>query len=503
MFVARARQLAAGPPRCSVIAWGLATILSLASVPSLAEGRLRWSDEFDGNSLNPANWESLLGDGCQFDLCGWGNNELQWYTARPENLFVADGKLHIVAREDYWQGQRYTSARIRTKGRADFLYGRMEARIRLPEGEGIWPAFWLLPSDSPYGGWAASGEIDILEAVDVPWQVHGTLIYGESWPNQVYDGSSYSNGGNFADGFHVYALEWEPDEMRWYVDDVRYHRVTSDEWWSAAAPGNPRAPFDTPFHFLLNVAVGGDWPGSPDSTTQFPQQMVVDYVRVYDRSATGPFHGTPAGIPGRVEAEDFDNGGAGVAYHDSDPDNIGGAYRSEGVDLAGAAHGGYHVGWIAPGEWLEYSVSVAHAGYYDIHAGVAAPSAGGSFTLLLDGTPLGDLLTVPATGGWQNWTTISGGAFLPAGEHRLRFQNGPPATGYNVSYFEFALAADTNADGQVDFGDALPLLFCMTGVDASPANPACAGTALAQGDLDGDGDLDLRDAAFFQLAFHN
>jgi beta-glucanase (GH16 family) len=474
--------------------------LGVATAP--ARGELIWADEFDGTFLDPANWAYMYGDGCQYGVCGWGNNELQWYTARPENIYVADGMLHIIAREDYWNGHQYTSARIRTKDRADFLYGRLEARIRLPEGEGLWPAFWLLPTDSPYGGWARSGEIDIMEAIDVPFEAHGTLIYGENWPDQVYNGSSHATGDNLADGFHVYALEWEPDEMRWYLDGVHYHTVTSSTWWSAAAPGNPRAPFDTPFHFLLNVAVGGDWPGPPDGSTEFPQEMTVDYVRVYALCPTCPFHGAPLDIPGRVEAEDFDNGGEGVAYHDADSGNNGGQLRTdEDVDIQIASHGGHNVGWIEPGEWLEYTILVRAAGYYDVVAAVAAASAGGTFSLYLDGAPLGPDFSVPATGGWQEWTSLQASVELPAGEYRLRFENSAVPVGYNLSYFDFFYAADTDHDGAMTFADVLPVMFCMTGPDADPVNPACQGAFLEGGDIDGDTDIDLLDTAYFQTAF--
>lgn len=250
---------------------------------------LIWSDEFNGTTLDPNNWEPMIGNGDEYGLPGWGNNEWEYYTSRPENLFVDGGYLHIVAREENYAGFAYTSARIRTRHRQEFLYGRLEGRIRLPQGgAGIWPAFWMLPTDSPYGGWAASGEIDILETVGVPLSAHGTLIYGGGWPNQVYNGSSYSIGTSFANGFHVYTLEWTQDEMRWFIDGVQYHSVTSDDWYSDAAPGNNRAPFDVPFHFLLNVAVGGNWPGPPDATTPFPQEMLVDWVRVYDFSSEPP-----------------------------------------------------------------------------------------------------------------------------------------------------------------------------------------------------------------------
>lgn len=469
---------------------------------AIGRSQLVWSDEFDGTYLDPNKWEYMYGDGCSYGICGWGNDELQWYTSRPENIFVSDGMLHIVAREDYWNGHRYTSARIRTRNRAEFLYGRLEARLQLPEGEGLWPAFWMLPTDSPYGGWARGGEIDIMEAVDVPHESHGTLIYGDYWPDQVYNGSSYSAGTNLADGFHVYALEWEPDEMRWYVDDIHYHTVTCDTWWSAAAPDEPRAPFDTPFHFLLNVAVGGEWPGPPDGTTQFPQAMIVDYVRVYELCATCPFHGAPLNVPGRIEAEAFDRGGQGIAYHDVDPSNNGGRYRpAECVDIEVASHGGFNVGWIEPGEWIEYTILVRDTGHYDVLATVAANSSGGTFHLCLDGSPVGSEFSVPATGGWQDWTTIQASLVLPQGEHRLRFQNSDISEAYNLSYFDFFRAVDNDHDQDVDFTDVLPLFYCMTGPDADPGNPACEGQALEDGDVDGDNDIDVADTAEFQAAF--
>ena len=247
--------------------------------PSACE--LVWEDEFDGAGVNPANWEMMLGDGTLYELPpGWGNNELQYYTDRPENVFVADGLLHIVAHEEEFEGYQYTSARLRSKNLRDFLYGRMEARINLPTGQGMWPAFWMLPTDEVYGGWAASGEIDIMEAANIPTTIHGTIHYGGSWPNNVYSGGTYFDGTNYSEDFHVYAIEWELDEIRWYVDGLLYHVETSQTWYSAGVCDNPQAPFDHAFHFLLNVAVGGNFPGLPDASTVFPQEMLVDWVRV-------------------------------------------------------------------------------------------------------------------------------------------------------------------------------------------------------------------------------
>ncbi|MBT8197235.1 MAG: glycoside hydrolase family 16 protein, partial [Acidimicrobiia bacterium] len=181
----------------------------------------------------------------------------------------------------------------------EWQYGRFEIRARLPHGQGLWPAIWMLPTDSPYGGWAAGGEIDIMEAVNLKAgtdldsrSVHGTLHYGAEWPDNRSSGAAFPfREGSPADSFHVYAVEWEEGEIRWYVDDTHYATQTSNGWYTQAAGADGAAPFDHPFHLILNVAVGGTWPGPPDAETEFPQVMEVDYVRVYECSAS-PGDGT-------------------------------------------------------------------------------------------------------------------------------------------------------------------------------------------------------------------
>ncbi len=237
-----------------------------------------WSDEFEGNQVDTDKWEFQIGDGCSEGICGWGNNELQFYQA--ENATVSDGLLRITAKEQRVRAYRYTSARLRTLNKGDFKYGRFEARIKIPQGQGIWPAFWMMPTEEVYGGWPKSGEIDIMENVGHELKdVHGTIHYGDDWPNNQSKGVRFSlneEQGIFADQFFTFAIEREEGEIRWYVDDVLYSTITADD----LAPYN--WPFDEKFHFILNVAVGGDWPGDPDGTTVFPQVMEVDYVRVYD-----------------------------------------------------------------------------------------------------------------------------------------------------------------------------------------------------------------------------
>ncbi|MCD6440788.1 MAG: glycoside hydrolase family 16 protein [Candidatus Marinimicrobia bacterium] len=241
---------------------------------------LVWNDEFDGDTIDFDKWEH------EVNARGGGNNELQYYTDRSQNSRVKDGLLIIQALKETFTGpegtREYTSARLRTKNRGDWKYGRFEIKAKLPYGQGLWPAIWMLPTDWVYGGWAASGEIDIMELVgNDPATVYGTLHYGGAYPDNVHTGASYKlDFGNFALDFHVFALEWDATEIRWYVDDSLYE--VQREWYSH---GNDYpAPFNQRFHLLLNVAVGGNWPGNPDNTTSFPQKMEVDYVRVYQKT---------------------------------------------------------------------------------------------------------------------------------------------------------------------------------------------------------------------------
>ncbi len=241
---------------------------------------LVWQDEFDGVNIDPTKWSH------EVNAWGGGNNELQYYTARRENSFVKDGVLVIQARRETYtdvEGTReYTSARLRTLNKGDWKYGRIEVRAKLPFGQGIWPAIWMLPTDNVYGGWAASGEIDVMELVGhEPNKVHGTLHYGAAWPKNKFTGGSYTlSVGTFSQDFHVFSIEWEEGEIRWSVDGKHYQ--TQKEW---STEGHPfPAPFNQRFHILLNLAVGGNWPGNPDETTQFPQTLEIDYVRVYEKA---------------------------------------------------------------------------------------------------------------------------------------------------------------------------------------------------------------------------
>jgi beta-glucanase (GH16 family) len=248
----------------------------------IGDWSLVWNDEFDGDRLDTSKWGYQVGDGCEIRLCGWGNNELQAYTT--SNATVGNGLLVITAREESVAGRDYTSARLRTLDKGDWKYGRFEIRARLPAGQGLWPAIWLLPSEALYGGWAASGEIDIVEARgQSPTTVLGTLHYGGSFPNNQSSGNAFTlPSGTFTDDFHTFVLEWTEGRMVWYVDDTPYQVQTE---WNTTAAAFP-APFDQEFYLLLNVAVGGNFVGAPDASTVFPQSMEVDYVRVYQKEGS-------------------------------------------------------------------------------------------------------------------------------------------------------------------------------------------------------------------------
>jgi beta-glucanase (GH16 family) len=245
--------------------------------------KLVWSDEFngpDGSSVDPSKWVLETGGN------GWGNQELEYYTERPANAFQQGGNLVIKVSQEKYSGadgvsRDYTSARLKTEGKFSGKYGRLEARIKVPEGQGIWPAFWMLGADIGKVGWPKCGEIDIMENIGKePTVVHGT-IHGPGYSGGKGIGSPFSlpDKLRFADDFHIYAVEWEPKAIRFYVDDHLYATRTP-----ADIPRGTKWVYNHPFFMLLNVAVGGGWPGNPDSTTQFPQTMLVDYVRVYQRS---------------------------------------------------------------------------------------------------------------------------------------------------------------------------------------------------------------------------
>ena len=269
----------------------LASLLASSLLLSAQCPSLLWSDEFDGNSLNTDDWNYLVGDGCDFGICGWGNNEQQWY--QEDNVTVSNGILSITARQENVGGRFYSSSRITTKDKQDFRYGYLEARIKLPAGRGLWPAFWMLPTDEVYGGWPRSGEIDIMEWVGRdPNKLFGTIHFGQAFPNNQFTGGDILlTDESWADDFHDYAIEWSENTIVWYVDGYEYSRKTVGNL------NGQNWPFDQDFHFLLNVAVGGTLGGSVINS-DLPAAMEVDYVRVYDAR--------PAALVGSRAADEGD-----------------------------------------------------------------------------------------------------------------------------------------------------------------------------------------------------
>ena len=241
--------------------------ISPESYPGMS---LAWREEFSGTRLNSRTWSHETGTG----RGGWGNNELQYY--RLENTEVRDGFLVITAQSGEHQGRAYTSSRIISRGRQEFRFGRIDVRALLPEGQGIWPAVWMLGASMPERGWPAAGEIDIVEMIGGEGRentVHGTLHWGQGGGHYFEGGAITLPAGKYGDYFHVFSVVWDETSIRWLVDDYPY--------FEKSLAGPEFDAFREPFYVLVNLAVGGDWPGSPDHTTQFPQHLVVDYIRVF------------------------------------------------------------------------------------------------------------------------------------------------------------------------------------------------------------------------------
>jgi beta-glucanase (GH16 family) len=480
--------------------------------------KLIWSDEFNGASLDQSVWTFETGNNN-----GWGNSELEYYTNRTENCTIQNGILTVTAAKESYSGYNYTSARIKTQGKFSVKYGKIEARIKLPYGQGIWPAFWMLGDNINQVSWPSCGEIDIMELIGGQGRdntIHGSAHWGGDYTN------SYSlSSGIFADDFHVFDITWNQKTIVWHVDGISYS--TLDITPAALAA------FQKSFFIIFNLAVGGNWPGNPDNTTLFPQTMQVDYVRVYQDTAslpvvsivsppdntafppnsnitlianasiangnitkvdffqdalkigetfvspyqmtwnnvlagnyrimatafantgnnstssiininvggsvlTSPYGGTPARVPGTIEAENFDLGGQNNAYYDSDTQNNGGQYRpAEGVDIEACTDigGGYDIGWTVNNEWSLYTISVKDSGTYQIGARVSSNSTNGSMHFEIDGNDVTGLMSVLNTGGWQTWASVLSKNFtLTSGIHQFKFFVN--SAGFNINKFD-------------------------------------------------------------------
>ena len=394
-----------------LLAFLLTVLLATPVMAQASNYTLVWSDEFDYTGLpDPTKWGYDVGGG------GWGNNELQYYTSnRLENARVEGDRLIIEAIKESFQGKAYTSARLISKNKGDWLYGRFEIRAKLPRGRGTWPAIWMLPTDWTYGGWPSSGEIDIMEHVGYDMQrVHGTihtLDFNHTKGTQI--GSSIVST-NVDTEFHDYALEWRPNRIDVFMDGIKYFTVADN------GDGFSAWPFDKRFHLLMNIAVGGNWGGVQGvDTTIFPQRMEVEHVRVY--AIEDYDYAEPQSIPGLVEIEDFS--------------------AHEGIRLEGTSDigGGINAGYLANSDWMEYRLSVPQTGLYSIDLRGASPS--GVVRLAVSSNDQNFTSDpFPATGGWQTWATHTiGEIYLPAGDATLRLTIDSSKEDLNLNWMDVQL----------------------------------------------------------------
>lgn len=355
----------------------LATAIAayLPAAPAV-EWQLVWQDEFT-QSIGP-DWvfETTNNN-------GWGNAEKEYYQAA--NATIDNGQLVITARREDVADSHYTSARLKTQGRLSFRYGRVEARIKMPAQQGIWPAFWMLGSNINEAQWPACGEIDIMEHINTENRTYGTI----HWQDDSGNHAEY--GGNTpisVTDYHVYAIEWDEQAIRWYVDGNQYHEVDIHNNTGSTEE------FHRDFFLLLNMAVGGNWPGQQVDDAALPARMYVDYVRVYKPVADSDFSLT-------TQAESYSS--------------------MSGVDTEQTSDsgGGLDVGWIDNSDWLAYSnIRIPETGDYRVEYRVASPDGGGQISLDLNaGSQVLGYLDIPATGDWQNWTTVSHTVHINAGTY--------------------------------------------------------------------------------------
>jgi len=459
-----------------------------------------WCEEFSYTGLpNDAKWGYDVGGG------GFGNNELQYYTNKDiDNAFVQDGYLTIKAMEESFGGNAYTSARLVTKNTGDWLYGKIQVKAQLPTGKGTWPAIWMLPTNWEYGGWPTSGEIDIMEHVGYdPNRIHGTIhtgVYNHMMNTQV--GKSKVIPTAITE-YHVYEIEWEPNVIRFYIDGIKYHEVEYNYNDITSAKGFESWPFDKEFHLILNIAFGGNWGGAQGvDPSVLPAEMLVDYVRVFQKNYAGMdqvipepltnvkslktsgteiylgwdrgiddimveeyiimLNGTVVGtsthnafvISGLtpeleyiVSVSSIDFAGnistpvdlmittSGTASVDQriqaeDYTKMSGIQTENTSDTGG----GTNIGYVDTGDYLEYTLKVNTAGTY--HVDFRFASQDGSSFDFYKGTDNLSAISLPATGGWQNWQTITSSSFtLDVGTYTFKVV--ATANGFNLNYFDF------------------------------------------------------------------
>ena len=376
-----------------------------------------WADEFNGTAVNASNWTYDLGGG------GWGNNEKQYYQAA--NATVANGELVITARKQSVGGLPYTSARLKTQGLKKFTFGRIEARIKAPLGQGLWPAFWMLGSNISTVGWPYCGEIDVLEQVNADSRCYGTVHWDSNGHAQY--------GGNIATAanvYHVYSIEWTPTYIRWFVDGAKYHEINITNGTGGTEE------FQKPFFLLLNLAVAGDWPGQTVDESRLPATLNVDYVRVYQLVNTPPAYSVTL----QAEAANVNHGMV--------------------VETCTDTGGGQNMGYIDAGDYLVWNnINFPTTGTYNIEYRVASAVGGGTHSSDLNAGSIPLCNTgVPGTGGWQNWTTVSKSVNINAGTYNFGVfaQTG----GYNINWVRITkTSARPGADLASSGPDARPAEF--------------------------------------------
>lgn len=375
-------------------------LITLSQLVFSQDWELVWSDEFTTGI--GSDWVFEYGNGSS----GWGNNELQYY--QESNATVTDGVLEITAKLESVGGYSYTSARMKTLGQASWKYGKMEARIKLPAFTGSWPAFWMLGETIYSAGWPACGEIDVMEQINTEAKSYATVHWTNSNGSYTNSGSSISN---IVTDFHVYAIEWDELEIRWYIDDVQYYAVDISDGT------NGSDELHEEFFILLNMAIGGNWPGFTVDESALPATMYIDYVRVYEDSGDDEVgDDTELLIPGSIEAEYYTDM-SGVEIE-----------TCEDID------GGENVTSIDAGDWFEYEVDVEAEGTYTVSYRVASETEGGNFTVSSDGSDL-STISFDATGDWQVWTSVSDNISLSAGVQTIRITAN---TGnWSINWFEF------------------------------------------------------------------
>jgi beta-glucanase (GH16 family) len=468
---------------------------------NIGEWQPVWCDEFNYEGLPDSSlWSYDVGGS------GWGNNELQYYTDGDiDNAFVEDGYLTIRTIDEYYNGSDYTSARLVSKYKGDFLYGKIQVRAKVPAGLGTWPAIWMLPTDWEYGGWPTSGEIDIMEYVgyepDVFHSTIHTAAYNHSLGTQIGKSRTLNT---VEEEFHVFEIEWEPNVIRYYIDGLLFFTVGYDPEDSYTVEPYEAWPFDKDFHLILNTAFGGNWGGALGiDESILPVDFEIDYVRVYQKDYEGMDSENPDAVT-NIRSLDIKSSEAFVAWDIASDDvmvkeynvylddtlvgvsshngyhftglNAETSYEVKivAVDFAGNLSvdstftlvtegplnvndrieaeefiigngietqtttdtgGGLNVGWIDTNDYMTYEITVLESGNYTLTSRIASESTGGSFAFYSDDTLLINQ-TVPVTGGWQTWQSVTSTSFyLDAGTYTFKVLI--TSGGFNINYYEF------------------------------------------------------------------